>query len=271
MDESEKIVLGSGKCYVVEFSGSVPDIATIENDANLIGLIQGGATLQYKPEYKTVTDDLERVQKTVLTHEEVSLKTGVMTWCGNTLTKVCATARVTEDGTTRTVKIGGLKNSNGKQYVIHFLHEDPTDGNIRITIVGQNQSGFSLAFVKDKETVVDAEFKAAPNDSEGTLVIYREDILGGGVKASGLFVSSAAGSTSGTTLLTVTPVLSGGDSYRYLRGASIPDVGDVLSAWTAWDGTSDITAATGDIITVAEVDGDLKAVKAGVVTVTAMV
>jgi hypothetical protein len=33
-----------------------------------------------------------------------------------------------------------------------------------------------LAFAKDKETVVDAEFTAAPNDADGTLVIYKEDI-----------------------------------------------------------------------------------------------
>ena len=75
----------------------------------------------------------------------------------------------------RTVKIGGRANDNGKSYVLHFVHEDETDGDVRVTIVGKNQAGFSLAFAKDKETVVDAEFKAQPHDSDGTLIRYEEE------------------------------------------------------------------------------------------------
>jgi hypothetical protein len=62
-------------------------------------------------------------------------------------------------------------------YLVRFLHEDPIDGDVRISIVGQNQAGFTLAFAKDAETVVDAEFKANPAvDNEGTLVIIEEEI-----------------------------------------------------------------------------------------------
>ena len=46
-----------------------------------------------------------------------------------------------------------------------------------MTIVGKNTVGITLAWAKDKETVVDAEFTATPLDSDGTLVIYEEDIL----------------------------------------------------------------------------------------------
>lgn len=173
----EKIVLGSGKLYTVEFTGGViPTDAVIEVDTNLLGLIQGGATLEYKPKFTTVTDDLGLVQKTILTEETVTLKSGVLTWNGNTLTKLCATARVTETAGKRTVKIGGLGNQDGKQYVIRFLHVDKMDGDIRVTIVGNNQAGFSFKFTKDKETTVDTEFDAAPMDSEGTQIIYTEDI-----------------------------------------------------------------------------------------------
>lgn len=62
--------------------------------------------------------------------------------------------------------------------MIHFVHKDETDGDIRVTIVGNNQAGFSFAFAKDKETVIDAEFKAAPQDSEGTLILYEEEMTG---------------------------------------------------------------------------------------------
>ena len=81
----------------------------------------------------------------------------------------CVTAKVTETETKRTVKVGGLGNYDDKQYVIRFVH---VSGNKRVTIVGQNQSGFTLTFAKDKETIVDAEFKALPNDATGTLIIY---------------------------------------------------------------------------------------------------
>ncbi|MGJ8756268.1 hypothetical protein [Clostridium botulinum] len=173
---SEKIVLGSGKLYIVEFTGEIPEDNTIEAESNLLGFIQGGATLEYKPKFYEVKDDLGLVQKTILTDEEVTFKSGVMTWNGNTLTKLCSTARVTESDGKRIVKIGGIEKQNGKQYIIRFVHNDPTDGDIRVAIVGHNEKGFSLAFKKDKETVIDAEFKAAPMDKEGTKILYKEDI-----------------------------------------------------------------------------------------------
>lgn len=63
-----------------------------------------------------------------------------------------------------------------KKYLLRFVHKDTQDGNIRVTIVGNNQAGFTIAFAKDSETVIDAEFKAQPMDKEGTLILYTEDI-----------------------------------------------------------------------------------------------
>lgn len=171
----EKIVLGSGKIYIDEFVTAIPTDLLLEVDANLLGLIQGGATVEYKPEFYEAKDDLGLVSKTIITSEEVLLKSGIMTFNGDTLKKLSATARVTEATGKRTVKIGGLKNADGKKYVIRFVHEDAVDGDIRVTIVGSNQAGWSLAFAKDKETVIDAEFKASPHDTDGTLVIYEEE------------------------------------------------------------------------------------------------
>lgn len=179
--DGERIVLGSGYLYISEFDSKTKAIPTneeIEKDENLLGLIQGGAEVTYKPSYYEAKDDMGKVSKTILTEEEATLKSGIMTWCGKTLEKLCETARVIEDKAKkiRTVKIGGVGNATGKKYVIHFVHKDETDGDIRVTIVGNNQAGFSFAFVKDKETVIDAEFKAAPQDKEGTLILYEEDM-----------------------------------------------------------------------------------------------
>ena len=176
--DKNKIVLGSGKIYISEFTDTIPEDAVLETEENLLGLIQGGASLEYKPEFYTAEDDLGLAKKTILTKEEATLKTGIMTWCGETLQKLCSTARVAEDTDkgTRTVKIGGAGNQDGKSYIIRFYHNDAVDGDVRVTVVGKNQSGFTLAFAKDKETVLDAEFIAEPHDKEGTLIIYQETI-----------------------------------------------------------------------------------------------
>ena len=175
MANTEKIVLGSGKLYVTEFTDTLPEDATIEVESNLIGLIQGGATLAYTPTFYEAKDDLGLVSKKFLTEEVVVLRSGIMTWNGNTIEKLTATARVTEAEGVRTVKIGGIDNYSGKQYVIHFVHTDDVDGDIRITIVCSNEAGFEMAFAKDKETVINAEFKAQPQDKEGTLILFKEE------------------------------------------------------------------------------------------------
>lgn len=178
MEEVERVILGSGKVYVAEFIGTtIPEDAVLEVESNLLGKIKNGASLEYKPEYYTASDDLGLVSKTKLIKEDASLKCGVMTIISTTFQKLCSTARKTYDATKKrtTVKIGGVANDDGKQYVIRFVNEDAQDGDTRITIVGQNQSGFTLAFAQDKESVIDAEFKALPNDVDGTLIIIDLD------------------------------------------------------------------------------------------------
>jgi hypothetical protein len=268
----KRIVLGSGKLYAVEFTGTIPEDATIETEDNLLGLIQGGATLEYKPEFYEAVDDLELVSKTILTKEETTLKSGIMTWCGNTLKRLCSTARVKDTSGKRTVKIGGVANQDGKSYLIRFVHEDAEDGNIRITIVGKNEAGFSFTFAKDKETVIDAEFKAKPLDSEGTKIIYTEDTE----PVGSLTVTSVAGTTTGTTAITVTPVLTNGNSYAYkvdttLDLPALDSICNTTTGFTAWNGTADITAATNKKIVIVEIDANSKAVNAGIATVTAKV
>ena len=85
----ERIVLGSGKVYCLEFTDSIPEDTIIETDANLLGLIQGGATLTYTPTFYEAKDDLGLVSKKFITEEEAILKSGIMTWNGATLKKLC--------------------------------------------------------------------------------------------------------------------------------------------------------------------------------------
>ena len=174
---TKRITLGSGLLYFAEYDGqTLPDVETICVESNNIGYVQGGATVTYSPEYYEAKDDMGYVTKTTVTGEEVTLKSGVMTWNATTLNKLCETGRVTEDSSKkrRTLKIGGAANATGKNYVVCFHHPDAAEGDKWVMIVGRNQSGFEFAFAKDKETVIDAEIKAVPMDGDGTLLQYIE-------------------------------------------------------------------------------------------------
>lgn len=177
MATPKRITLGSGKLYLIPFTETVPDKETICVESNLFGYIKGGATLEYAPTFYEAKDDLGYVTKPIITEETATLKSGILTFNGNTLEKLCDTGRVTEDAQKkiRTIKIGGVGNAQGNKYVICFHHEDPIDGDIWVIVVGQNQAGFSLAFAKDAETVIDAEFKCLAQDGEGTLIQYIEE------------------------------------------------------------------------------------------------
>lgn len=86
-----------------------------------------------------------------------------------------------------------------------------------------------------------------------------------------LTVQSAAGSTTGKTKLTVAPSKSGSNIYMTKTGTSVDKPSydeDCSSGYQEWDGTSDLTATTGQKILVVECTSDKKARKAGIATVT---
>ena len=85
-------------------------------------------------------------------------------------------------------------------------------------------------------------------------------------------VASSAGTASGDTAITTSVYSLGtGESWVYKVGTAAENVtyGQKLTGWTAWNGTDDITAATGKTITIAAVDSNGRAQAAGSATVTA--
>ena len=85
-----------------------------------------------------------------------------------------------------------------------------------------------------------------------------------------LTVTSAPGTKTGDTKITVTPALTSGNSYKYKVGEEldVPVKGQNVKGWSAWDGTADITASSGNEIVIVECDVSGQVVKAGKVTVT---
>lgn len=171
---TDTIILGSGKIFMTEFEGTgkaIPVDADIEKPENEVGAIQGGATIEYSNEFYEAKDDLGRFVKKMMTVEDAMMKCSFITWNGDTIVKLCQTAKMTESQDKVTIKIGGIVNFADRRYIIRFLHEDTVNGNVRVTIAGSNQNGMTLTFAKDKETLLPAEFKAVPNDTDGTLII----------------------------------------------------------------------------------------------------
>jgi len=87
-----------------------------------------------------------------------------------------------------------------------------------------------------------------------------------------LTVSSSAGTETGDTKISVTESKENDyNVYKYKvdTNATTVTVGMDVSAWESWDGSSDITAATGKHCTVVEASADCKALKSGDATVTA--
>ena len=182
----KKVTLGSGKLYMKEFLGSLPEtfkalLAEMEKEENHAGWIKGGASIEYKPTMTTEKDDLGMVVKEILTDEEATFKSGLFTWNAETLAKLSSTARLSTETDEETgkkyriLKVGGTGNDDGKQYVLLFVHEDPVEGNCYLAVVGRNTAGFTITFAADSATVIDAEFTCKPQDNNGTLIQYAEE------------------------------------------------------------------------------------------------
>lgn len=173
----ENITLGSGKAYIVEYTpGAALSHTAICIEDNLLGRIKGGAELTYTEETYEEKDDLGLVTKIITTSEEAILKLGLLTWNGDTLKHLADRCKVTEASGTRTIHIGGIGNSQGKEWAVCFAHEDKKDGNLWVLIRGRNTAGLTLTFAADAGTVMEPEFKALPQDENGTLITLIEEI-----------------------------------------------------------------------------------------------
>jgi hypothetical protein len=170
---SDEVILGSGKVYMVEYTwNAIPEDVTLEVEANSLGRIKGGASLEYKPTEYEVTDDNGEVVKRFITKEEVTFKSGILTWSLENLHKL-SPATLTDDTTKheKKLKIGGSKAL--KNYALRFVHTKDDGKKLRITMIATAGNGFTLTFSGDKETVIDAQFKAISQD-DGTLVEIRD-------------------------------------------------------------------------------------------------
>ena len=135
-----------------------------------------------------------------------------------------------------------------------------------------NCQGVPVAFNSEDGVFRVAEYtiNSAPAEGEAPYVInYVKELPSVGTLGS-LSVQSNAG-TSGKTTLVVTPTKGPDSSYWTKVGASLtlPKYHEVIGTgggYTTWDGTSEVTATSGQEVMVVEVDSSNRALKAGKAT-----
>lgn len=173
----DNITLGSGIPYIAEYDPTkgMPSVEDICKEENRLGYCKGGAELSYTEETYEEKDDLGYVSKVITTSEEAILKLGLLTFNGTTVKYLADRCTVTEASGKRTIHIGGAGNSQGKEWVLCFKHEDKKDGNLWVLIRGRNSVGMTLTFAADAGTIVEPEFKALPQDDKGTLITLIEE------------------------------------------------------------------------------------------------
>lgn len=165
------VTLGSGDLYIMDFEGTIPEDTEIEVLTNKIGSIKGGAELEYAPESYTVTGDNGMTYKAFITKEEVTFKSGILTWNLDVLDKLTMGGELTTEEEKKVLKIGKNGSSAIKQVLIRFVHSIDSKNKVRMTMIGSPTSGFTLAFNPEEETVIDAEFSALSQE-DGTLVKF---------------------------------------------------------------------------------------------------
>lgn len=156
----DEIIMGAGEVYMYEFSGkAIPAHEEIETDAHNVGHCSGGFSIEYKPEKYDIINSYGKTVKSFITKEEVTAKTGILTWDLERLEMLSAASLIVDPKTkVRKLIFGG--GSNLKTVLIRFVHTKENGRKIRFTMIGQGGNGFALEYSGDKELVIDAELNA---------------------------------------------------------------------------------------------------------------
>ena len=167
---TKDMLLGSGDLYIVEYSGgSIPEDTTIEVEQNMIGGIKGGATISYTPTIYSVSDDMRRMKKSLITAEEATFKTGYLSFDLGEIAKIALGSKLQSSysGNKSTLAVGGGQTIS--EYVLRFVHTMGNGKKVRVSMIGTPVSGFELAFSPENESVINAEFSAVPMNAQGQL------------------------------------------------------------------------------------------------------
>lgn len=175
MKDKDEILLGAGEVYLMEFTGTkLPEESLIEAAENNVGHCSGGFSVDYKPTKYDVLNQYDKVVKSFITKEEITAKTGILTWDLRKL-ELLSTAEYTEDKIKKIRKIVFTgKGKSLKTVLLRFIHTKENGKKIRFTMIGQGGSGFALEFT-NKELTIDAQISAIQK-LDGFLASMEEEL-----------------------------------------------------------------------------------------------
>lgn len=179
--KTQRVVLGAGKWYIAPYTSGALDMETVEEEDNLLGYTQGGATITFTPETYTIEDDIGMVRKTFQTKASAEMKTGLLTFTTDSLAAMLSVGQATQTPASAsargktTLKLGGGKSALKKFSVVFVYEDDETGFKTRIGMVATNTAPLELVFTKDAETVVDVTFTAESNGVDDTIIVIEEE------------------------------------------------------------------------------------------------
>ena len=179
--KTQRVVLGAGKWYIAPYTSGALDMETVEEEDNLLGYTQGGATITFTPETYTIEDDIGMVRKTFQTKAAAEMKTGLLTFTADSLAAMLSVGQATQTPASAsargktTLKLGGGKSALKKFSVVFVYEDDETGFKTRIGMVATNTAPLELVFAKDAETVVDVTFTAESNGVDDTIIVIEEE------------------------------------------------------------------------------------------------
>ena len=121
-------------------------------------MCKSGAKIQYKPKLADIYNQYDQLVKRFITRENLTFKTGILTWNLENLSKLSNANFVpaTENNLERRVVFTGTGALN--TVLLRFVYIKENGKAIRFTMVGQGGNGFGLDF-HDKATSIDAEIQ----------------------------------------------------------------------------------------------------------------
>lgn len=175
MKDKDEIILGAGEVYITEFTGdAIPEDTEIEKEESNVGHCSGGFSVNYKPTKYDVVNQYDKVVKSFITKEEITAKTGILTWnLKNMMMLSTAELKEEKEKKKRTLTFTG-KGKSLKTVLFRFVHVKENGKKLRFTMIGQGGSGFALEF-SSKELTIDAEISAI-SKLDGFLASFEEEL-----------------------------------------------------------------------------------------------
>lgn len=245
------------------------------DDSDIVCATTGGINVVCQPEYSDLGEDVDNVPNNM---KELKHLDGWTCSLGFTSLDTSAEgirlALGAADITAATGKIVPRKDLSQDDFSDLWWVGDKADGGL-VAVKLKNAlstEGFSLQTTKNGKGQTSCTLTGHVSiDAQSDMPMEFYSLEGSGLAT--LRLTSFGGASGKTTITVSGRTAASGESYKYKLGsASVPVTYEevLTTGWTAWNGSDDITATTGQYITVAIVTtSNNKAQAAGSVMVTA--